>query len=148
MHAAVGAGRTKANWHRRKFRRVGGVCGTGAGKCFALGRETVWGQACLGLVTIITVNSRPWRSPHLAAQCCSRLVISPQLRQQHLHRPPQLIADAAERHGDARPARSIDRSGRARCTVAQLDADDARLITAQLGKRHQQSARNTALMTC
>ena len=34
--------------------------------------------------------------PHLEAQRCGHLVISPQLRQQRLRRRPQLIADAAE----------------------------------------------------
>ena len=51
--------------------------------------------------------------PHLAAQCCGRLVISPQLLPKRLRRLPQLIGDAAEVHGDAR----IEH-------VAQLGEDD------------------------
>ena len=43
-----------------------------------------------------------------------------------LRQLPQLAASAAEGHGDARVER-----------VAQLDEDDALLVTAQLGERHR-----------
>eukprot|EP00964_Phaeocystis_antarctica_P009573 scaffold5205_cov69-Phaeocystis_antarctica.AAC.2 len=50
--------------------------------------------------------------PHLEAQRCGHLVISPQLRQQRLRRRPQLIADAAEVQARARCT-----DGRRRCAA-------------------------------
>eukprot|EP00964_Phaeocystis_antarctica_P107660 scaffold72338_cov51-Phaeocystis_antarctica.AAC.3 len=64
--------------------------------------------------------------PRLEAQRCGRLVISPQLLQQRLRRRPQLIADAAQVHGSARLEH-----------VAQLDEEDALLVTAQRRQRHR-----------
>eukprot|EP00964_Phaeocystis_antarctica_P144937 scaffold110839_cov60-Phaeocystis_antarctica.AAC.1 len=64
--------------------------------------------------------------PHLAAQRCGRLMISPQLLQQRQRRLPQLMADAAQVQGEARLEH-----------VAQLDEDDARLVTAQPRQRHR-----------
>ena len=63
--------------------------------------------------------------PHLAAQRCGDLVISPQLLPLHLRQRPQLAAGDAEVHGDAR----IEH-------VAQLAEDDARLVAAELRERH------------
>ena len=45
---------------------------------------------------------------------------------QHRRQRPQVAASAAEGHGDARVNR-----------VAQLDEDDAQLVTAQLRQRHR-----------
>eukprot|EP00964_Phaeocystis_antarctica_P160322 scaffold131851_cov75-Phaeocystis_antarctica.AAC.1 len=65
--------------------------------------------------------------PHLAAQRCGHLMISPQLLPQHrCQKRPQLAAGAAEVHGAAR----------LEC-VAQLAEDDALLVTAQLRQRHR-----------
>eukprot|EP00964_Phaeocystis_antarctica_P031838 scaffold18009_cov61-Phaeocystis_antarctica.AAC.5 len=63
---------------------------------------------------------------HLVAQRCGRLMISPQLRQQRLRRRPQLIAGTAQGHGSARLKH-----------VAQLDEEDALLVTAQCRERHR-----------
>eukprot|EP00964_Phaeocystis_antarctica_P099134 scaffold65022_cov57-Phaeocystis_antarctica.AAC.1 len=72
-------------------------------------------------------NQRPQRPqllaaphPQLEAQCCCRLVLSPQPLPQRLRLLPQLMAGAAEGHGDAR----LDR-------VAQPFEDDAHLVTAE-----------------
>eukprot|EP00964_Phaeocystis_antarctica_P128491 scaffold92278_cov62-Phaeocystis_antarctica.AAC.10 len=72
--------------------------------------------------------AQPLAAPHpqLEAQRCGRLIISPQLLQQHLRQPPHLAAGAAVAHGDAR----IEH-------VAQLAEDDALLVTAQLRQRHR-----------
>eukprot|EP00964_Phaeocystis_antarctica_P124924 scaffold88567_cov61-Phaeocystis_antarctica.AAC.6 len=64
--------------------------------------------------------------PQLEAQRCGHLMISPQLRQQRLRRRPQLIAGAAQVHGEAR----IEH-------VPQLGEEDALLVTAQLRQRHR-----------
>ena len=67
-------------------------------------------------------------APHsdLEAQCCSLLVISPQLLpQRRQQKRPQLAAGAAEVHGDARLER-----------VAQLEKDDTLLVTTELRERH------------
>eukprot|EP00964_Phaeocystis_antarctica_P054190 scaffold31834_cov71-Phaeocystis_antarctica.AAC.1 len=68
--------------------------------------------------------------PHLAAQRCGSLMISPQLLQQRLRRRPQLIANAAQGYGDA----GLEH-------VAQLDEEDALLVTAQRRERHRGAAR-------
>eukprot|EP00964_Phaeocystis_antarctica_P123695 scaffold87386_cov63-Phaeocystis_antarctica.AAC.1 len=68
--------------------------------------------------------------PHLKAQRYRSIVISPQLRQQRLRRRPQLIAGAAQGHGDAWLEH-----------VAQLGEEDALLVTAQLRQRHSRRAR-------
>eukprot|EP00964_Phaeocystis_antarctica_P161688 scaffold133788_cov69-Phaeocystis_antarctica.AAC.1 len=67
---------------------------------------------------------------HLAAQCCGRLVICPQLRQQRLRRRPQLTAGAAQVHGGARLEH-----------VAQLGEEDALLVAAQRRQRHRGARR-------
>eukprot|EP00964_Phaeocystis_antarctica_P108397 scaffold73003_cov64-Phaeocystis_antarctica.AAC.3 len=53
-------------------------------------------------------------------------MISPQLRQQRLRQPPQLIAGTAQVHGEARLEH-----------VAQLADEDALLVTAQREERHR-----------
>ena len=63
--------------------------------------------------------------PQLAAQRCGRLVASLQLLQRYPRRRPQIVADAAQGHGDARVER-----------VAQLHEEDALLVAAQRGQRH------------
>eukprot|EP00964_Phaeocystis_antarctica_P045263 scaffold26044_cov63-Phaeocystis_antarctica.AAC.2 len=74
-----------------------------------------------------TDPSVPSNARSAAARPLSRhLVISPQLLQQRLRRRPQLIAGAAQVHGEARLEH-----------VAQLDEDDARLVTTQLRQRHR-----------
>jgi hypothetical protein len=71
--------------------------------------------------------------PQLAAQRCGSLVLGPQLLLQRLRRRPQLVVDAAQGHGEARIKH-----------VAQLDEDDALLVTAQLRQRHRGAARRGA----
>eukprot|EP00964_Phaeocystis_antarctica_P108737 scaffold73267_cov67-Phaeocystis_antarctica.AAC.3 len=53
-------------------------------------------------------------------------MVSPQLLQQRLRRRPQLVAGAAQGHGEARLEH-----------VAQLGEEDALLVTAQLRQRHR-----------
>eukprot|EP00964_Phaeocystis_antarctica_P053282 scaffold31266_cov60-Phaeocystis_antarctica.AAC.1 len=88
-------------------------------------------QVCRGEAFVETVDllrlaqllAAPYA--HLEAQRCGRLMISPQLGQQRLRRRPQLFADAAQGHGNARLEH-----------VAQPVEEDARLVTAQLRQRH------------
>eukprot|EP00964_Phaeocystis_antarctica_P053247 scaffold31252_cov63-Phaeocystis_antarctica.AAC.2 len=72
----------------------------------------------LNLLRLAQLLAAP--QPHFAAQRCGRLVISPQLLLQLLRRRPQLMAGAAQGHGEAR----IEH-------VAQLGEEDALLVTAQ-----------------
>eukprot|EP00964_Phaeocystis_antarctica_P012274 scaffold6790_cov69-Phaeocystis_antarctica.AAC.1 len=73
----------------------------------------------------------------LEAQCCGRLVISPQLLQQRLRQLPQLEAGTAQGHGDA----GIEH-------VAQLGEDDARLVTAQRRERHRRARPRPRVLAC
>eukprot|EP00964_Phaeocystis_antarctica_P025426 scaffold14290_cov63-Phaeocystis_antarctica.AAC.6 len=68
--------------------------------------------------------------PHLEAQRCGYLILSPQLQQQRLRQLPQLVVGAAQEHGEARLEH-----------VAQLAEDDALLVTAELRERHRDARR-------
>ena len=84
------------------------------------------GETLLPAAELLRLAQLLAADPQLAAQRCSRLVTSLQLRQQRLRRRPQLVADAAQGHGDARVEH-----------VAQLDEEDGVLVAAELGQRHR-----------
>jgi hypothetical protein len=95
-------------------------------------RQVVRGEALVETVDLLRLAqllAAP--QPHLEAQRCGSLVIGPQLLPPLLRRRPQLVADAAQGHGEAR----IEH-------VAQLDEEDALLVTAQLRQRHRGAARD------
>ena len=96
-------------------------------------RQLVRGEAIVVPVDPLRLAQRlAAPQPHLAAQRCGSLVISPQLLPRRLRQRPQLAAGTAEGHGDAR----IEH-------VAQLAEDDAQLVTAQRRERHR-GARHVA----